>query len=137
LNLNYVTPRGTWYDNTWKSNQKKSGGVKTNIGIHLFDVVCQLFGEPSSMKSLMKTKRKFKGMIYFKNKIKLSFNLSINAEDLPRGMKSYRVLQVNKKKFDLSKSFTNLHEESYRRILANKGFKIDSYTTVFNLVSKI
>ena len=35
--INYITPRGNWYDYSWKTDETKSGGILLNIGIHLFD----------------------------------------------------------------------------------------------------
>ena len=29
--LNYITPRGKWYDYSWKGNCEKSGGILYNI----------------------------------------------------------------------------------------------------------
>ncbi|GAG49488.1 unnamed protein product, partial [marine sediment metagenome] len=31
----YITPRGKWYDYSWKADIRKSGGIIFNIGIHL------------------------------------------------------------------------------------------------------
>ena len=36
--INYSTPRGAWYDYSWKADEAKSGGLVTNIGSHLFDL---------------------------------------------------------------------------------------------------
>ena len=38
VNVNYRTPRGQWYGRSWKSDVEKSGGLPTNIGVHLFDL---------------------------------------------------------------------------------------------------
>ena len=46
VELRYVTPRGNWYHHSWKGNQNKSGGIVTNIGIHLFDALLWIFGKP-------------------------------------------------------------------------------------------
>ena len=35
----YHTPRGKWYDHSWKADPKKSGGLLMNIGVHLFDLM--------------------------------------------------------------------------------------------------
>ena len=42
--LTYVTARGRWYDVSWKGSDERSGGIVTNIGIHLFDLLLWLFG---------------------------------------------------------------------------------------------
>ena len=45
VDLTYVTGRGRWYLHSWKGDEKKSGGIATNIGIHFFDMLHFVFGE--------------------------------------------------------------------------------------------
>ncbi len=47
VELVYVTPRGRWYDSSWKGDEAKSGGIATNIGVHFFDMLCFVFGPES------------------------------------------------------------------------------------------
>ena len=44
VDLTYVTARGRWYAYSWKGDEKKSGGIATNIGIHFFDMLHFVFG---------------------------------------------------------------------------------------------
>jgi len=37
VEMTYITSRGPWYQESWKGNREKSGGIATNIGIHFFD----------------------------------------------------------------------------------------------------
>ena len=70
--------------------------------------------------------------------MRLPFLLSINKKDLPNNeLKSHKVLEINNRKFDLSKSFTNLNLESYKKIVNNHGFKISTYSEAFELVNMI
>ena len=46
VKLEYITPRGKWYDYSWKGDFDKSGGILFNIGIHFFDMLIWLFGKP-------------------------------------------------------------------------------------------
>src|SRR5206468_7858464 len=39
VTLTYVSARGPWYDASWKGSDERSGGVVTNIGIHLLDLL--------------------------------------------------------------------------------------------------
>src|SRR3989304_1120059 len=38
--------RGAWYQPSWKGDTEKSGGLIMNIGVHLFDLLIWIFGEP-------------------------------------------------------------------------------------------
>ena len=44
VRLHYVTPRGRWYERSWKGDPERSGGLLTNIGIHMFDFLLWKFG---------------------------------------------------------------------------------------------
>ncbi len=137
-NLNYVTPRGKWYENTWKINNKLSGGIKLNIGVHLFDILIIIFKSNFKVLSFRNSSRKCSGKILFNQITNLTFNLSINKKDLPKkNISSYRVLKINKKNFDLSKSFQNLHEKSYKNILVGNGFKVNDLKDTYNLIHKL
>ena len=71
----YHTPRGEWYNESWKSNDHLSGGVCLNIGIHLFDVLYQLLGTISYASTVTKSHSSF-GMLYFKDNMCV-YHLSI------------------------------------------------------------
>ena len=79
--INYITPRGHWYQSSWKGNDKKSGGLLFNIGIHLIDLVCYLFKDLNSYKTIKLNSNSAKGTILFNN-AKVDFNLSIKKKDL-------------------------------------------------------
>src|ERR1051325_4434130 len=48
IDVTYITSRGRWYQVSWKGNDGKSGGIATNIGIHLFDMLVYVFGDVRS-----------------------------------------------------------------------------------------
>ena len=50
VQLSYITTRGPWYHVSWKGISEKSGGIATNIGIHLFDLLLWLFGEAGGLR---------------------------------------------------------------------------------------
>ena len=39
VDLTYITSRGNWYYTSWKGDERKSGGVATNIGVHFYDML--------------------------------------------------------------------------------------------------
>ncbi len=57
---------------------------------------------------------------------RVRYFLSIDSRHLPHteggGMQAYRKLSIDTEAFDFSSGFTDLHTESYRRILAGEGF---------------
>ena len=42
VDLTYITSRGNWYYTSWKGDERKSGGVATNIG-SIFMICCHGF----------------------------------------------------------------------------------------------
>jgi len=122
VSLIYHTPRGDWYDHSWKSNKEKSGGLVTNIGIHLFDLLFWLFGSYLNFHIKTVTARTIDGIIYLGEMAKvaeINFHLSISEKN-----KALRLLTIDGKEYELSNNFTELHTESYKQILLGNGFGV-------------
>jgi len=127
--LTYVTRRGRWYRSSWKGDPAKAGGVGMNIGIHFFDLLGWLFGKPLANRVHLSTETRMSGYLEL-GSARIRWFLSIDAADLPvevreRGGYAHRSLQIDGQELDLSDGFGDLHEESYRRILAGEGFGIE------------
>ena len=66
VELTYITPRGKWYDYSWKGDESKSGGVATNIGVHFFDMLTWVFGNAVMVDLTEKTEHTVSGYLYLK-----------------------------------------------------------------------
>lgn len=44
VDLTYITSRGHWYLQSWKGDDRKAGGIATNIGVHFYDMLHFVFG---------------------------------------------------------------------------------------------
>ena len=137
VRIDYITPRGRWYDYSWKSDPEKSGGVATNIGIHLLDLVLAHFGEASRIEVRTRTPRTCAGT-FTCARAAVEFRLSVDAADLPRGHEGRRrVFEVDGEAFDLSGGFDELHRETYRRLVAGEGFGIAAALPAIELAERI
>ena len=139
IELLYYTPRGNWYDSTWKGNEDKSGGLIFNIGVHLFDFLIMLFNDPISYKIQKHSNRKANGLIKFK-KFKVNWTISIDENDLPKSYKnkgSLRAIRTTKGFFHLSEKFENLHLKSYSEILDGRGFNVNSIYNTIDFILKM
>jgi UDP-N-acetyl-2-amino-2-deoxyglucuronate dehydrogenase len=127
VTVNYITPRGKWYENTWKGIERKSGGILFNIGIHLIDILSYIFEEVKSYKLIIIKKDSVKGNIYFKN-ARVNFLLSTNQNDLKihNRNEAIREFIINKKKINLSYNFELAHLDCYKKILQDKYFSFAS-----------
>lgn len=126
IDLTYITSRGQWYFASWKGDMAKSGGIATNIGIHFFDMLLWLFGDVVSSTVHVHTHDRAAGFLELEH-ARVRWFLSIDAETLPesaRGKRTYRSLTLNGAEVEFSEGFTDLHTESYRRILDGQGFGI-------------
>ncbi len=126
LDLQYITPRGQWYQASWKGDETKSGGIITNIGIHLFDMLIWVFGAVKNTTVTEKTATKASGTLSLE-KANVRWTLSIDAADLAvfQTDKPVRQLNMDGKNWNFSEGFTDLHTESYRQILAGNGWGIE------------
>lgn len=137
VNLKYITPRGKWYQYSWKGDVEKSGGLATNIGIHFFDLLIWLFGEMKNLKVNHSETERILGVLELENAT-VNWSLSIQAEDLPeKSMKSYRSLEIDGKKIEFDNGFQDLHTKSYREILAGRGFEVKEVKSSITIVSKL
>ena len=128
IDLTYITSRGKWYNYSWKGDVSKSGGVVTNIGIHFFDMLGWIFGDVDSNSLHLLEHDKASGLLQLKN-ANVRWYLSVDKNDLPlqavqNNQTTYRSITVDKNEFEFSGGFTDLHTESYKSILDNKGYGI-------------
>lgn len=137
VNLKYITPRGQWYNYSWKGDFDKSGGVMFNIGIHFFDMLIWIFGKPIESKIHINEKNMAKGLIKLQN-AEINFMLSVNSKDLPhQDWRPYRSITVNDEEIEFSNGFTDLHTEAYKAILNGQGYGISDIDPSIRLVSDL
>jgi UDP-N-acetyl-2-amino-2-deoxyglucuronate dehydrogenase len=129
VDLTYITSRGKWYFISWKGDAEKSGGVATNIGIHFFDMLSLIFGEVRQNIVHFADRYSTAGFLQLK-KARVRWFLSLDYRSIPdevlaTGQRTYRSITVDGEEMEFSGGFTELHTESYRKILAGEGFGID------------
>jgi UDP-N-acetyl-2-amino-2-deoxyglucuronate dehydrogenase len=129
--IQYVAPRGAWYAHSWKGDPKKSGGIGTNIGIHLFDACCYLFGDPLEVELDCVVDDSLAGRVHLE-RAEVNFYLSTRRFDLQR-----RVFEIDGVELDLGGKFAELHTEVYRQILAGNGCGIDDALPAIDLAERV
>ena len=134
VELKYITPRGSWYDFSWKGQKDKSGGVLFNIGVHFFDMLIWIFGNPLDY-DVTNLERKSYGILNLENAT-VKFELSIDKDDLPwNEWKPFRSIKINGEEIEFSEGFTDLHTVSYESILNGNGFGIEDVEETIKLIS--
>jgi UDP-N-acetyl-2-amino-2-deoxyglucuronate dehydrogenase len=126
IDLTYIASRGNWYHISWKGDIQKSGGVATNIGIHFFDMLGWIFG--STRKNIVHMSETDKAAGYLElDNARIRWFLSLDHNDLPlsvaqKGQRTFRSIMVDGEEIEFSEGFTDLHTQTYKEILAGRGF---------------
>lgn len=141
VDLTYITSRGNWYYTSWKGDERKSGGVATNIGVHFYDMLQWIFGPVTKNVVHVKTHDRVAGYLELE-RARVRYFLSINADTLPQNAvqgekRTYRTILIDGQEFEFSAGFTELHTESYRKILGGEGFRIQEARNCIEIVSDI
>jgi UDP-N-acetyl-2-amino-2-deoxyglucuronate dehydrogenase len=140
VDLTYIAPRGLWYKYSWKGNIEKSGGVETNIGVHLFDMLHFVFGDVQINEIYLREQNKSSGYLEFQN-ARVRWYLSLDSNDLLqndiRGAKTFRSITCNDEDIEFSDGFTDLHTECYKEILNGNGFGLEENRTAIETVSEL
>jgi UDP-N-acetyl-2-amino-2-deoxyglucuronate dehydrogenase len=137
VDLTYVTPRGPWYYTSWKGDESKSGGIVTNIGVHLFDLVGFLFGPLRKNIVHHRAMDCAAGVLEY-DRATVRWFLSINKRDLEADdLTAYRRLTIGNRMYNLSGDFRDLHTKSYSEILAGRGFSLAEVRPAIAAVAEI
>ncbi len=138
--LTYITSRGPWYNYSWKGIPEKSGGIATNIGIHLFDLMIWLFGNVQRNEIYLSQNNKMSGFIELTN-ANVKWYLSIDRNDLPtetlKAKPTFRSIKVDGNEIEFTEGFTDLHTKVYQETLNGKGFGINDARLSIELVYNI
>lgn len=139
IELTYITGRGNWYHESWKGDDKKSGGLTTNIGVHFFDMITWIFGAPVENQVHKKTETYSAGFLKLE-KANVKWFLTVDKNFLPpeAGTKTtYRSLKIDGEEFEFSEGFTDLHTSVYASILEGKGYGLSDVSTAIKIVENI
>ena len=141
IDLTYLTSRGKWYFISWKGDEKKSGGIATNIGIHFFDMLTYIFGDVEENIVHLKTEYANAGFLKLKH-ANVRWFLSVIYDYIPdsikaKGQRTYRSITIDGEEIEFSGGFTDLHTRSYEEILKGNGFGLSDARKSIEIVSTI
>jgi UDP-N-acetyl-2-amino-2-deoxyglucuronate dehydrogenase len=139
IELTYITSRGNWYHQSWKGDEKKSGGLTTNIGVHFFDMITWIFGQPLENQVHKKTETYSAGYLRLE-KAKVKWFITVDKNFLPpeAGTKTtHRTLKINGEEFEFSEGFTDLHTTVYASILNGMGYGLHDVSAAIKIVEEI
>jgi UDP-N-acetyl-2-amino-2-deoxyglucuronate dehydrogenase len=141
VDLTYITSRGNWYLRSWKGDDKKSGGIATNIGVHFYDMLHFLFGELQENRVHLREETRSAGYLEYRQ-ARVRWFLSCDFDDIPQrvketGQRTYRSITFDGEEIEFSGGFTDLHTRSYQEILAGRGFCLEENRVAIETVATI
>ena len=141
VQLKYITSRGKWYHYSWKGDQVKSGGLAMNIGVHFFDMLTWIFGNPINNFVEKNTIDTVSGVLELE-RANVEWFLSIDEDNLPerfagKQQKAYRSIIIDNKELEFSGGFADLHTKAYNEILNGNGFGIEDVLPSLSIVYEI
>lgn len=136
VQLKYVTPRGQWYHQSWKGDSELSGGLITNIGIHMLDMLLWLYGPCNKVVISARTPTRVMGLLQLE-RADVSWLLSIDAADSPNNGQAFRSLIVDGHPIEFSDGFTGLHTRVYEETLAGHGHGISDARPAVELAHRL
>ncbi|MDX1479288.1 MAG: Gfo/Idh/MocA family oxidoreductase [Saprospiraceae bacterium] len=141
IELTYLTSRGHWYYTSWKGEERKSGGIATNIGVHFFDMLIWIFGDIQHSEVHVHTHDRAAGYLKLE-RARVKWFLSINYDTIPEqvrqsGARTYRSLTIENEEFEFSGGFTELHTRTYQDILDGRGFSLGDARKAIQAVYQI
>ncbi len=141
VDLTYITSRGHWYLQSWKGDEKKSGGIATNIGVHFYDMLHFVFGKLQDNRVHYNAPTKAAGYLEYEN-ARVRWFLSVDVNDIPvevraSGQRTYRAITANGESIEFSDGFTDLHTISYKEVLAGRGFGLEENRVAIETVAHI
>ena len=140
VDLTYITSRGRWYFESWKGDPRKSFGVATNIGIHFFDMLHDIFGDLTDVELHHRDEARSAGFLRYE-RADIRWYLSVDANDLPDsvrgGQPTYRSITYDGHELEFSGGFTDLHTVTYEAILNGRGFGVDDAEACVRVVQRL
>jgi UDP-N-acetyl-2-amino-2-deoxyglucuronate dehydrogenase len=141
VDLTYITSRGNWYLQSWKGNDKKSGGIATNIGVHFYDMLHYVFGDLEDNIVHFASETTASGYLEYKN-ARVRWFLSIDINNIPanireKGQRTFRSITCDEEEIEFSDGFGDLHTVCYQEILAGRGFGLEENRVAIQTVSDI
>lgn len=132
--MHYCTPRGLWFQDSWKGDASRSGGLLWNIGIHPFDLLSAAVESYEHVEAtiITNTPSRHTGSMTIGN-LDVAWTLSTERTDGRR------------RELDIGGHVVSLlpddplapHVMSYKAILSGSGVRIDAIRKTIALIEKL
>lgn len=136
VEMDIAVHRDKNYYQIWKGQSKRSGGLLFNLGIHYFDLLLYLFGQPKKFKTLTLNEKTGTGVLEGKN---YTCRWHVSTDEARE--KQRRVFKINRENYNFSAkdnlSYENLHRFVYQDLLKGKGITPQEALKSIKLVEEL
>ncbi len=117
VDLTYVTSRGRWYHQSWKGDERKAGGIATNIGVHFFDMLHFIFGSlQENIVHVSEDGRAGGYLEYARARVRWFLSLDINDVPAAEREKGYADISVHHRRRRGDRIFRRFHRPAYAQL---------------------
>ncbi|MDC0441110.1 Gfo/Idh/MocA family oxidoreductase [Gammaproteobacteria bacterium] len=134
--IQFVTRRNDEYKKSWKVKREFSGGILFNLGIHYFDLLFNVLGQPLDTKIETLNDFTAKGLTCF-SRGQLNWFFSIDDMHLTETQNTIREFSIDNTKIDFSKVSEDLHHLNYLEIINNNKFKFKEMYNVHQYIANL
>lgn len=127
------TYRGKWFEQSWKGNTEKSGGILTTLGYHFFDFLIWIYGAPKNIAIQAQNEHETKGTLTLEN-ASIQFSFKTAAEE--NKLNKQRQLVVNGQAYNIDTTNTNTFAALYSDIVNNKGIVLNEMANTIKTLNK-
>lgn len=128
------------YFESWKGDERLSGGILYNMGIHYIDLLIHLMGKPIEIKKTFLSDKLAYGEILF-TKGRGTYHIELTTEPMP----VVRKIVVNGVSWDFEgatiplkdSTMVNLHTEVYKSLITGSCLKTRQAKKSLDLVAKL
>lgn len=128
--IDYTAYRGPWYQKSWKGDEEKSGGLLVNLGVHLVDLCCHMFGPFLHPIESHIGKEESHGIFRCEHAT-VSWKLATND------MNTRRVFKVAGQELDLSNGMKSLHRTFYEHVSSGDRFTLEDVSQSIHAIDRI
>ena len=136
IEIDISVHRDDEYYKGWKGQKEKSGGILFNLGIHYFDLLLYLFGEPKEVLTFSLNDKTARGLVKGENYI---CNWRLSTDEIKKNQR--RIFKINKENYNFSSkdnlSYENLHKFIYQDLLKSKGVLPEEALKSIKLVEQL
>ena len=116
-------------------------GIATNIGVHFYDMLHFVFGKLQDNKLHYSDEQTAAGYLEYE-RARVRWFLSVDSSHIPtdvaaKGQRTFRSITVKEEEVEFSGGFTDLHTQSYKRILEGNGFGVEENHVAIETVAHI